>query len=95
MAQWLAELRDRAKIQIHGDRIPETPAEEEVEEEKVNEEDSQDSEGRSAGFRRKHDAGGGKRVTRIRVPHCSNHLFFLPQVDRRGGFCRSRVLTIP
>jgi hypothetical protein len=44
MAQWLTQLRDRAKIQIHGDRIPEAPPEEEVEEEKVNEEDSKELE---------------------------------------------------
>ncbi len=45
MAQWLTQLRDRAKIQIHSELIPETPAEEEeAEEEQVNEEDSTESE---------------------------------------------------
>lgn len=45
MAEWLAQLRDRAKIQIHSELVPDTPVEEEeVEEEEVNEEDSQESE---------------------------------------------------
>ena len=44
MAQWLAQLRDRAKIQIHSDLIPETPVEEEAEAEEVNEETSEESE---------------------------------------------------
>lgn len=45
MAQWLAELRDRAKVNIHSDLIPDLPPEEEeAEEEKVNEEDTAESE---------------------------------------------------
>ena len=46
MAQWLASLRDQAKVQIHSDLIPETPAEEEEgdEEEEASEEQSEESE---------------------------------------------------
>ena len=45
MAEWLAQLRDRAKIQIHSELVPDAPMEEEeAEEEEVNEEDSQESE---------------------------------------------------
>lgn len=45
MTQWLAELRERAMVQIHSDLIPDLPPEEEeAEVEKVNEENSAESE---------------------------------------------------
>ncbi len=46
MAQWLAQLRDRAKVQIHSELIPDTPVEEEeeTEDEKGNEEASSETE---------------------------------------------------
>ena len=45
MAQWLAELRDRAKVNIHSDLIPDLPTEEEeAEEEKVEEEEETEPE---------------------------------------------------
>ncbi len=45
MAQWLAELRDRAKVNIHSDLIPDLPTEEEeAEEEKVKEEEETEPE---------------------------------------------------
>ena len=45
MAQWLAQLRERAKVQIHSELIPDAPAEEEeAEEENVNDDDSAKSE---------------------------------------------------
>lgn len=43
MAEWLANLRDRAKVNIHSDLIPDLPPEE-AEEEKVNEEEEAEPE---------------------------------------------------
>lgn len=45
MAEWLAQLREQAQVQVHSELIPDMPVEEaEAEEEKVNEEDSAESE---------------------------------------------------
>ena len=44
MDEWLAQLRDRAKIKIYSDHIPDTPIEEEAEEGTSTEEGAQDSD---------------------------------------------------
>ena len=44
MEEWLAQLRDQAKVKIYSDHIPDTPEEEEAEEGVSTEEGAQDSD---------------------------------------------------